>query len=112
MACVVEDDLHFFVEHHQCVVDDRLNVLEGVQSIVGGVQRLDLRKSKTGSSLALVPNKVGLVTARRMGKTRTYKIGSADMCLKIRVHSGGCSQFEGWVADGILFFKPMESEDK
>lgn len=78
----------------------------------GETQRLDFRKSKQGTSVALVPNKVGLVTARRVGKTKTYSICSTDLCLKIRVICGSYDQFEGWTADGILFFKPMESEDE
>ena len=76
-------------------------------------ERLDLRRSKQGTTFALVPNAVGLLTAHKTVKSaRSYSINSTDMCHKIRAVTGGCDRFEGWVAEDTLFFKPMKGDEE
>lgn len=76
-------------------------------------ERLDLRRSKQGTTFALVPSSVGLLTAHQtMSQTRSLTVNSTDMCHKIRAVTGGCDKFEGWVAEDTLFFKPTKGDEE
>lgn len=71
-------------------------------------QRLNLYRF--GETFALKTDKVGLITLHRVKNGGT--ITSANFCLEVLSRTHSCRKFEGWVEEGILFFKPAEGEEK
>ena len=62
-----------------------------------------------GETFALEKDKVGLITIHKNGNSGA--ITSSNFCLEILSRTKSCRKFEGWVEDGILFFKPAKGEE-
>lgn len=74
----------------------------------GNPERVNLRCC--GSTFALEPNKVGLITVRHNTGSNGGIITSKNFCLEVLSRTRSCREFEGWVEEGILFFKPVKGE--
>jgi hypothetical protein len=71
-------------------------------------ERVNLRCC--GSTFALEPDKVGLITVHLQNGGGI--ITSTNFCLEVLSRTRSCREYEGWVEQGILFFKPKRGEDE
>lgn len=71
-------------------------------------ERVNLRR--LGETFALVPDKVGLIKVHIFDKGGAM-VTSKNVCLEILARTKSCKNFEGWVEENILFFKPMRGEE-
>lgn len=62
-----------------------------------------------GETFALVPDKVGLVTVHRVGGS-AGQITSTNFNIEILSRTKSCREYEGWVEDNVLFFRPKRGE--
>lgn len=71
-------------------------------------KRVNLRRK--GRMFALVPDKVGLLKIHTFSKGGAF-ITSKNLCLEIMSQTESCREFEGWVEDDVLFFRPKRGEE-
>ena len=74
----------------------------------GDKERVNLRC--LGSTFALEPNKVGLVTVH-LHKNGGGVITSKNFCLEVLSRAKSCRDYEGWVEEGVLFFRPKRGDE-
>lgn len=70
-------------------------------------QRVNLRCK--GNLFALEPNKVGLMTIH--ARNGAGQITSTNFNIEILSRTKSCREYDGWVEDGWLFFKPKRGEE-
>lgn len=64
-----------------------------------------------GSTFVLKPDKTGLLTARTSAGGTT-RINSTNLCLELMSRTKSCREFDCWVEQNMLFFKPERREDE
>ena len=70
-------------------------------------ERVNLRGR--GETFALVPDKVGLITVHSVGGS-AGQITSTNFNIEVLSRTKSCREYEGWVEDNVLFFRPKRGE--
>lgn len=86
-----------------------MNISSKYMKQLGWEDKTRVNLYRFGETFALEKDKVGLLTIHKNGNSGA--ITSSNFCLEILSRTKSCKVFEGWVEDGILFFKPMKGEE-
>ena len=63
-----------------------------------------------GKTFALVPDKVGLITIHCISGS-AGQITSTNFNIEILSRTKSCKEYEGWVEDNVLFFRPKRGDE-